>query len=73
MLGCIGDGFGDLDMLDWVSRASLECVGQGGVGHTFNAFSGENAATRAYTRAVKEIMQVPRICRPRFHQGLSRC
>ena len=40
----------------WISRAALECVGQGGIGYSFDALD-ENKVNR-YNEAVKMLMSV---------------
>lgn len=42
----------DVEVAEWLGRASLEMISQAGLGHTFRALQGEGSA---YLRAVKEI------------------
>ncbi|KAI5123785.1 hypothetical protein M0805_009080 [Coniferiporia weirii] len=64
----IRDGGGNIDVMAWVSRAALEYVGQGGLGHSFSALDIEKK-TDSYSEAVK--MYLPLLFKLFFVQRLS--
>ncbi|KAI8976691.1 cytochrome P450 [Trametes punicea] len=45
----------DIDMLDWMSRASLEIIGQAGMGHSFDPLVSDDASD-PFTEAAKEYL-----------------
>ncbi|KAH9935763.1 cytochrome P450 [Fomitopsis serialis] len=46
------DGSKEIDVLDWMSRVSLELIGQGGLGYNFDAFAED--VTNEYAEALKQ-------------------
>ena len=50
-------GTREVDVLHWISRASLELLAQGGFGHSFNLISSNNA-THPVLGAIKNILLV---------------
>jgi hypothetical protein len=46
-----------LDMLQWMSRASLEHIGVGGLGYSFQAFN--EKADNEYAQATRSLLYVP--------------
>ncbi|KZT71825.1 cytochrome P450 [Daedalea quercina L-15889] len=49
----LNDGPKEIDILDWMSRISLELIGQGGLGYDFNAFA--QGTKNEYADALKQI------------------
>jgi hypothetical protein len=52
----VREGKKDIDVMAWLSRAALECIGQGGIGYSFDALSETNE--NHYNEAVKMLMYV---------------
>ena len=44
----------EINMMDWMSRTALECIGQGGMGYSFNALDVKK--TNKYGDAVRSFM-----------------
>lgn len=44
----------ELNMLDWMSRAALEYIGQGGLGYSFDAL--DRTKTNAYAESAKTLL-----------------
>ncbi|KAI5118019.1 hypothetical protein M0805_003456 [Coniferiporia weirii] len=47
----VGNGTKEINIMEWVSRAALEYIGQGGLGYTFNALDPNDKNT--YSEAIK--------------------
>ncbi|ETW83996.1 cytochrome P450 monooxygenase 88 [Heterobasidion irregulare TC 32-1] len=68
--GKVGDGNGkaEVDIMDWMTRAALEIIGQGGLGYSFDTMNVN--ANNAYANATKTLlptiasphMTVPAVC-----------
>ncbi|KAG5651092.1 hypothetical protein H0H81_009868 [Sphagnurus paluster] len=54
-----------IDILRWMTRAALEMIGQGGLGHSFDPLINEESENN-YTKSVKEVF--PTILRLKFAQ-----
>ncbi|KAI1790850.1 cytochrome P450 [Ganoderma leucocontextum] len=52
----VGDGKRDVDVLQWMSRAALELIGQTGIGHSFDPLTED--VSDAYSDAVKSFAPV---------------
>ena len=50
----VGKGDSDTDMADWMSRAALEFIGEGGLGYSFNNIA--SPLSNEYARAVKQLL-----------------
>lgn len=61
----LADGPHDIDILRWMTRAALEMIGQGGLGHSFDPLINEESENN-YTKSVKEVF--PTILRLKFAQ-----
>lgn len=57
MVNVLYDGTTELDMLDWLSRVSLELIGQAGIGVSFDTLS-ETSPPNEYMLAAKQLMYV---------------
>ncbi|PIL26606.1 cytochrome P450 [Ganoderma sinense ZZ0214-1] len=53
---CAGDDTQDVDILQWMSRAALELIGQTGLGHSFDPLTQD--VSNAYSDAVKNFAPV---------------
>ncbi|KAJ3480638.1 hypothetical protein NLI96_g8207 [Meripilus lineatus] len=53
-------GSGDIDILDWMSRAALELIGQGGLGHSFDPLVEESQSV--FTNAIKDTLTALPLC-----------
>lgn len=54
LAGSITSGKDEVDVMKWMSRAALECIGQGGLGYTFDAL--DDTKKNRYSEAVKMLM-----------------
>ena len=50
-----GQEWTEVDMMIWISRATLELIGQAGFGYTFNALDG---GSHEYSDSLKRVMWV---------------
>ena len=55
----VQDGAKELDVLQWLSRAALEFIGQGGFGYSFDALHNEEATVfGAYVKKIGYVVTV---------------
>jgi hypothetical protein len=57
LVNVLHGGTTELDMLTWLSRVSLELIGQAGIGISFDALS-ETSPPNEYMLAAKQLMYV---------------
>ena len=55
-LGAMNEQVGEIDLMNWMGRAALELVGQGGLGYSFDPLV-ENVPN-AYGDALKQLLCV---------------
>jgi hypothetical protein len=56
MATSVGNTPAEFDVLEWVSRTSLEYIGQGGIGYNFGAFAEADPSGIEYMHAVRQIL-----------------
>ena len=50
------DGPREIDLLNWMSRAALELIGQGGLGTFIDPLDGDPRSITAYGQSIKNLM-----------------
>ena len=50
----VGEGWTEIDVLTWISRAALELVGQAGLGYSLDSLKDDK--TSEYGEALKSLM-----------------
>ena len=69
----VAGGPEELDIMDWMTRISLELVGQAGLGYSFGTLDSVEAKDDAFASAVKQIMSVKFSSPVNYFWPLSRC
>ena len=51
----INQGKKQVDIMSWMTRVALECIAQGGLGHTLSTF-GDGGRSNVYESALKKLL-----------------